>query len=247
MAQAILVRLSLVRCITAFTVILLFSVPCEGETVVLTDDFNTGIHAWTYADNLDGSTDAEPGAVMSWDSREGNPAPGSLVLTTVEVSEAVEGYWALGPCMASSPHDRWRTKSMVKKTGSVFGHCDAYVSHFFSSDCTGEGTRTGSSANTPPIAPDVWHFRIMGVDFPSARSARPVLFMSVSPRTAIACHFDSIVVTNRGAAAPDVPTLSAVGLLIMATVLLALAVGLLARRRLLQKTRSDGHGRHRAG
>jgi hypothetical protein len=54
----------------------------------------------------------------------------------------------------------------------------------------------------------------------------------VSPGTTISCHFDSVVVTvDRGAAATDVPALSAVGLMIMASVLVALAVAVLARRR----------------
>lgn len=64
----------------AFTAIFLSSLPSEGETVVLTDDFSSGIQGWTYADNLDGSTDAESDAVMNWDSTEGNTDPGSLVL-----------------------------------------------------------------------------------------------------------------------------------------------------------------------
>jgi hypothetical protein len=56
--------------------------------------------------------------------------------------------------------------------------------------------------------------------------------MSVSAETAISCHFDSVVVSRSlGADAADVPALSAVGLVVMASVLVALAVAVLARRR----------------
>lgn len=217
----------------AFTAILT-SLPCEGENVVLTDDFSTGIQSWTYADDLEGSTDTEPGAVMSWDATEGSPDPGSLVLATVELSTLIEGYWALGPCMVSFPNETWRTYAMVKKAGNVFGHCEAYVSLFESPDCMGEGTITGGAVGVPPIAPDVWHSRgRSSPPLPTTRSARPVLFMSVSLGTEITCHFDSVVVTNdRGAPVTDVPALSAVGLVIMVSVLVVLAIALLARREL---------------
>lgn len=220
--------------IMAFIAILLGTVPCEGEAVVLTDYFSTGIQGWWYGEDPAGSTyPEEPGAIMSWDPADGNPDPGSLMLSTVNVSTRVEGYWALGPCMETVPNEMWRTQAMVKKMGSFFGHCRAYVSLFDSPDCTGEGTIPGTHGDVPPIAPDVWHFRIWGISsYPAARSGRPVLFMSVSPGTAITCHFDSIVVTNdRGAAATDVPALSAVGLLIMAGLLVAFAVAVLARGR----------------
>jgi len=232
MAQAISFRTAFWPRLMALTAILVGSLPCEGETVVLADDFSTGTAGWTYADRLDGSIDAQPGAVMTWDSTEGAPDPGSLLLSTVEISTRVEAHWALGPCLDSFP-DEWRTRSMVKKTGSVFGHCEAYVSLFETPDCTGEGTIIGGHTDVSLIAPDVWHSRGWTIDsYAATPSARPVLVMSVSPGTAISCHFDSVVVTiDRGAAALEVPTLSAVGLLIMASVLVALAVAVLARRR----------------
>jgi hypothetical protein len=208
-----------------FIVISLGSLPCDGENVVLTDDFAAGIQGWNYV--------VEPGAVMTWDSAEGNPDPGSAVLSTVEQSAQLEGYWVLGPCMETAPGERWRARSMVKKTGNIFGHCEVFISLFETPNCMGEGTATGSAIGVPSIEPDVWHSRVRGIDaYPATPSARPVLFMSVSPGTAISCHFDSVVVTiDRGAAALEVPTLSAVGLLIMASVLVALAVAVLARRR----------------
>ncbi|HEX9736356.1 MAG TPA: hypothetical protein VGG06_30700 [Thermoanaerobaculia bacterium] len=220
----------LIACVAIF----LGSLPSEGESVVLADDFSTGIESWTYAEDLGGRELLEdPWAIMTWDPTEGRPDPGSLVLANLEPSSRIEGYWALGPCMESFPLETWLTRSMVKKTGSVFGHCEAYVSLFGSPDCSGEGTVIGGAIGVPPIPQDVWLSRQRSSPpLPTTRSARPALVMSVSPGTTISCHFDSVVVTvDRGAAATDVPALSAVGLMIMASVLVALAVAVLARRR----------------
>jgi len=224
MAPTVVTRAPSWLLVVAFNSILLGS-PCYGESVVLTDDFSTGIQGWTYA--------VEPGAVMNWDPIEGNPDPGSLALSTIGQSTRLEGYWVLGPCMDSFPNETWLTESMLRKTGSVFGHCRAFVSLFASLDCSGEGTVTGSAGGVPPIAPDVWHSdQWSSPPLPSTQSARPVLFMSVSAETAISCHFDSVVVSRSlGADAADVPALSAVGLVVMASVLVALAVAVLARRR----------------
>lgn len=153
--------------------------------------FASGITEW--------SSNFGPPEAISWDGSFGRAAPGSLMIQSAEVSEAML-FEAASTCFGVDPNAARPivTASVFADLGSPNERCGMLYVQYLSPDCTGERSFVG---NTPQNAAGEWETRLTGGGSfsPSIRSAKLglYLFRLAGAAGTATCHFDDLRIEGR--------------------------------------------------
>lgn len=208
---------TLARLSAAMAVVMVIGVPTTAlgsHNLLENGDFTSGIAGWTL--------ETDSGFALAWDPSVGQPSPGSLILSGTFEGLGLGVAEALSECFEAPPDGVFHVRAnILAETTDGTVKCLPLITQYEGAGCTGERTQFGSPPTIVPTEPDVWESQTTQWSlFEGFSSFRVSLFFwLLSGEEAASCNFDSVVLSEAGAAATEIPSASEVGL--------ALLVGLL--------------------